>query len=763
MSVQLFEHNQRAYQAVEAMLAKTSKAAVVHPTGTGKSYIAFKLLEQHPEDAFLWLSPSDYIVKTQLESLRRSEPDLKLDHVTFLTYAKLMQMARDQARQLEPEYIVLDEFHRCGAQRWGEGVRRLLEDFPQAKILGLSATNIRYLDNQRDIAQELFGGCIASQMSLGEAIVRGILPKPLYVTTVFRYQQALQRYQQRIQNLQTEALQRKNQEYYDALRRALEKADGLDVIFKKYIRRPQGKYLVFCSDFAHLQEMRAMTEPWFRQINPQLHSYVAYSSDPETSRAFRSFREDDTSALKLLFCIDMLNEGIHVKGIAGVILFRPTISPIVYKQQIGRALTSGDSSTPLILDVVNNFEGLYSISAIQKEMDQAVFAMRQNGEGDRIQVERFQVEEQVKDCAQLFARLQDSLSLPWNHYFQAAKNYFEATGNLDIPKQYDTPEGLHLGQWLSTQRSLYHNSRYRLTQEQIEQLESIGMQWQRYEDRRWEKNYRAAQVFYEANGHLQVASRYVTEDGIGLGSWIGNIRRRYAMAERAGGLSQEQVEAMNRIGMIWDSAQAQWQHHFGWAADYFDRHGDLDVPVAYVTEDGFALGRWLPQLRTNGKLSETQIEQLNGIGMCWQKRTDSAWMQGYAHARDFYEATGGWDMPSDYKSEDGFALGKWVSRQQYAYQNPGKSNCLMTEQRIALLRQIHFPLEKADPWEYRYQLVQEYAAVHGNLQVPANYKTADGLWLGKWLYLQRRELAKEPEETKLTPQQRDKLERLGIA
>lgn len=762
MSVQLFEHNQRAYLALERMLEKSGKAAVIHPTGTGKSYIAFKLLEQHPAETFLWLSPSDYIVKTQLASLRMTEPEMDLDHVTFLTYAKLMQMARDQVRQLAPQYIILDEFHRCGAQRWGEGVRRLLVDFPGAKLVGLSATNIRYLDNQRDIAQELFDGCIASQMTLGEAIVRGILPKPLYVTTVFRYQQALEQYQQRIW-AQPVALRQKNQEYYDALRRALEKAEGLDVIFKKYIRRPQGKYLLFCSDYDHLQQMRAMTAPWFRQINPQVHTYVAYSSDPETSRAFRDFQQDNSPALKLLLCIDMLNEGIHVKGIAGVILFRPTISPIVYKQQIGRALTSGDSNTPLILDVVNNFEGLYAISAIQKEMDEAVLALRQNGEGDRIQVERFQIEEQVPDCTQLFARLQESLSLPWNHYFQAAKAYFRENGNLDIPKHYDTPEGLHLGQWLVTQRSLYHNSRYRLSQEQIGQLESIGMQWQRYEDRRWQINYQAARAFYEAHGHLRVASRYVTEDGIGLGNWIGNVRRRYGMPESAGGLSQEQVEAMDQIGMVWDNAQAQWQHHFGWAADYFDRHGDLDVPAAYVTEDGFALGRWLPQLRSSRNLTQGQIEQLNAIGMRWQKRTDSVWMQGYAHARDYYEATGGWDMPSDYQTEDGFALGKWVSRQQYAYQNPGKSNCLMTEQRIALLRQIHFPLEKVDPWEYRYQLAQEYATVHGDLHVPANYKTADGLWLGKWLYLQRKELEKEPEETKLTPQQREKLERLGIA
>ena len=68
----------------------------------------------------------------------------------------------------------------------------------------------------------------------------------------------------------------------------------------------------------------------------------------------------------------MLNEGVHVKGISGVVLFRPTISPIVYKQQIGCALTAGEGEKPLILDVVNNYEGLSSISYLKEEMHTAV-------------------------------------------------------------------------------------------------------------------------------------------------------------------------------------------------------------------------------------------------------------------------------------------------------------------------------------------------------------------------------------------------------
>ena len=69
MAMQLFEHNQTAYNAAAAMLAETGKAAVIHPTGTGKSFIGFKLCEEHPDCKILWLSPSDYICKTQLEKV----------------------------------------------------------------------------------------------------------------------------------------------------------------------------------------------------------------------------------------------------------------------------------------------------------------------------------------------------------------------------------------------------------------------------------------------------------------------------------------------------------------------------------------------------------------------------------------------------------------------------------------------------------------------------------------------------------------------
>jgi superfamily II DNA or RNA helicase len=367
VALRLFEHNEKAYRAAVRMMEQYGKAAIVHPTGTGKSYIAFKLIEDNPEKVVIWLSPSKYIFKTQLESLKRNDPDFPLANIHFYTYAKLMcctQAQLDEIAAQKPAYIIFDEFHRAGAGCWGESTVALLKLCPDAKFLGLTATNIRYLDNNRDIAEELFDSRVASNMTLGEAVVMGILPAPKYVTTVYQYQKALAKYQARVDNLRTPGIQDVNQKYLDALRRALEQADGLD-------------------------------------------------------KVFADFKTDTGDRLKLLFCIDMLNEGVHVEGISGVILFRPTISPIIYKQQIAR------------LDSIGMVWG---------------------NRNDR----------------------------QWNQGYQEAKRYFEAHGDLRVPVNYVSPEGYALGKWVKRQRYTRQNpekSCGALTEERMERLDAIGMIW----------------------------------------------------------------------------------------------------------------------------------------------------------------------------------------------------------------------------------------------------------------------------------------------
>ena len=116
MGIDLYEHNESAYQAALRMLETAGKAAIVHPTGTGKSFIGFKLCEDFPDKRICWLSPSEYIFKTQVENLLSSDEcaeakrENQLKNVSFYTYAKLTAMSDAELKEICPDYIILDEF-----------------------------------------------------------------------------------------------------------------------------------------------------------------------------------------------------------------------------------------------------------------------------------------------------------------------------------------------------------------------------------------------------------------------------------------------------------------------------------------------------------------------------------------------------------------------------------------------------------------------------------------------------------------------------
>lgn len=354
------------------MLESHRRAAVIHPTGTGKSFLAFQLIEDHPDARFLWLSPNDYIFENQQRNAEKQLPN-----VEFMTYTKLLRLPEDALMTLRTETSILDEFHRCGAYCWGQGVERLLRAYPSAKVLGLSATPIRYLDNCRNMAEELFTVdgylCVASEMTLGEAIVRG--------------------------------MKEPSQWCLDALRLALSRADGMEMILARWLKKGE-KYILFCADWAHVQEVKESIPGWFREVDSDPHCYCLYAGKPETEVEYEAFLADQSEHTKLLLCINRMNEGVHVPDVSGMILFRPTSSPILYKQQIGRALTAGSTEAPLILDIVNNFDGLTSIGTIQMEMADAVRRLRWTGQESLIRVETLQIEEQVEDSAQLVQELE---------------------------------------------------------------------------------------------------------------------------------------------------------------------------------------------------------------------------------------------------------------------------------------------------------------------------------------------------------------------
>ncbi len=767
MAIALFKHNQDAYTAAVQMLQTTGKAAVIHPTGTGKSFIAFKLCEDHPEKTICWLSPSSYIFKTQLENLKNAGGS-DLENIRFFTYARLINMSPDEIAAIQPDYIILDEFHRCGAEVWGQGVQNLLTAFPNTPVLGLSATAIRYLDNQRDMSDELFDGNIASEMTLGEAIVRGILNPPKYVLSVFSYQKDLEKYEKRVRNAKSKAVRDEGEQHLEALRRALEKADGMEAIFQKHMENRTGKYIVFCANFDHMQDMIALAPQWFSSVDDAPRIYCAYSDDPETDKAFAAFKADRSDHLKLLYCIDMLNEGVHVDDVDGVILLRPTVSPIIYKQQIGRALSAGKKKNAVIFDIVLNIENLYSIGAIEEEMQIAAIYYRSLGLEGEIINEQFRVIDEVRDCMELFEKLNDSLTASWSLMYHYAQAYARENGDLDVPKRYVTKEGYSLGAWLYTQRQVYSGKiAGTLTNSQIELLNAIGMRWESVRDLSWERNFAEAKRYYEAHGNLLISSRDKRTNGIALGHWIAQLRFYRKSGIQGAYMTPERIQALDAIGMVWDVPDYLWEQNYNSAVRYHHAHGHLNVPADYVDEDGIRLGAWLCSVRAwkkgqnrRAQLTGEQVARLDALGMNWVGKYNAAWETAYAEACKYRKEHGHLNVPSNYVTDNGIRLGRWIRKQREVF----KTN--LSNTRKKKLDALGMVWQPEDPWNAKFRLVQQYYEVHGHTNMPTDY-VVEGVWLRRWLSEQKARLNGKPTgrsktAKKLTDEQIEMLVTVGI-
>lgn len=754
MAIELYPHNKEAYEKAKKCIRETGKAAVVHPTGTGKSYIAFAFVEAHPNFNFLWLSPNDYIFSTQIGNLKK-EQNIEFDNITFHTYAWLM-WNEDKIDELKPDFIILDEFHRAGAREWGKSVRTLLETYRDARLLGLTATNVRYLDQQRDMAEEIFDGEVASYMSLAEAMAKRILPLPRYIISMYSYQEKIEHYKKRIKNMRNQYKKKESEALLEKLRRKLENAVGVEQIFAKHIQNKRGKYIVFCANAEHMYEMIAQVPLWFCYVDRSPHVYHVYSLNPETEKDFQSFLQDDSEHLKLLFCIDMLNEGIHVENVDGVILLRPTVSPIVYKQQIGRALAAGRKGTPLIFDMVNNFDSLFNIDALKEDIEEYV-TMYGHGHNE-FEIEQFEIIDELKECRKLFEQIQNNLDFSWESYYKELVKYQKINDSIKVSRQYVTESGLWLGKWLTQQRVLYRKQQ--LSESRIKKLEALGVEWEKENELRLDRWYQRLQVYYEQHGNVDVPTRYVTEDNHRLGAWCHKIRRIY----QEGKLSDEWFEKLSALNFRWESHPDLWEEGYQHAKAYFEEFGDLKVIKRYKSEDGYNLGVWISTQRKvyhgkcKGILTKDKIKRLEEIGMLWKiilEDSTDKYIQSYLKYKDKDGVAG---IPNSYVDEDGVELGKWANVQKRMYRK-GK----LSKEQIEKLEAVGFVWNNYDDWWMRkFKEAKAYYEEHGHLSIVAEYSNEHGTSLNRWLSSNKAEYDKDG-HGKLSSKQVELLESIQIS
>lgn len=734
MSMTLNPVNEAAFQKAVQSLETLNRAAVFHPTGTGKSCIAWKVVEAHPQTTFFWLVAGAQRLALRQAELTRYNGGTLPGNVRFCDCEKLAAATPEQWVRLgeqKPGCIVLDCYHELSAVCWAQSVQKLLRMCSQAKVLGLGVPNGAPVCAA---AQELFADCIVSHMTVAEAMAAGTMPVPsAYAALLWPQEEELATLRARIKNLCMPKGDTSLRVQYEELSWSLRQVENLTVLLPRLLSDTSGHYLVLFESAAYQEKLGTELEKLLRTVDPAVRFYAADHACFADSAAVETFLSDTAPGPKVLLCVNAPGVQQPLEGLAGVILVRQSSLMSTFKQMLCRALVAAGSRSVPVFDLVAQFEGLGNGRTLQRDCTEAMTKAGSKTPG-------FRQERPMQQTYRLYGKLRREMEARWEVLCQAAADAAAKEGTLELPRSYTIHSGVPVGKWLELQRQVQAGQRPgRLTAEQAAKLEKLGIRWNHRLEAAWEKGFASAQKYRTEHGDLLVPVRYRDKNDFALGEWIVYNRQRYL----GGNLTQNRIERLEAIGMVWSTSNDLWEQNYAAATQYYLEHGDLEVPIKYETPSGFGLGIWLGAQRAAhkaGELPQEQVERLDALGMDWTNRNDRKWMSLYDVAAAYYHEHGNLNVPSEYVTPDGVLLGKWVARQRYAYLNPDRSSARVTPERKALLDKLGMVWEKYDPWQERYDLALAYKTEHGDLEIPSVYKTADGVWLGSWVNRQRQAL-----------------------
>jgi superfamily II DNA or RNA helicase len=527
----LFPHNREAYESAVNLFKVENRACIIRPTGTGKSVIIAAFVNQHPTKRHLLLAPGSHIFTEIHKHLERGK-------ISSSTYIGL-KVNKALFIPDSFDYIYLDEFHRLGADVWGSAVERLLKLNPKARVLGTSATPIRYLDDNRNMASEIFNDRIATQMSLNSAIAGGILPAPVYVSALYSVQEELLEMKRKISK---SGLENKERLIRDLDSKVIdwERSSGLDVVLKKHLNAERRRVIVFCKDWDHLKYAQKILDPIFNTIYGSFESLSLYSKNRESENegALKLFSGEDKRAV-ILYTIDKVNEGLHAKNCNTVILLRDTISPIVFYQQIGRAFSIKGANRPLILDLINNFKNI-QLASFKNDFEHELNAHTKDNQVVNEEKPRAAIEfiDETQDIRLLFDSLGEQIDV-WKDFYERAKAYFNEHGHF-----YVTSTDKELQEWVFLQRKEYR--RMRLGKEREAKLRAIGMDLDQEIPARWLTFLLELEEWKKKHGALPSI-----QENRRLNTWA--VRQRTAF--RAGELSNGQVSMLQKLIRLEDDTR----------------------------------------------------------------------------------------------------------------------------------------------------------------------------------------------------------------
>jgi superfamily II DNA or RNA helicase len=784
--IQLFAHNQNTYEKVTKLFKRNKRVAVVQATGTGKTYLIAKLLSDYKGSARLVMAPSHYIIE-QIKNHIRWESE----NIIFMTYDHSMYQTIEALSQLKLEFIVLDEFHRCGAEEWGRGVQEILNAYPKAKVFGTSATPIRYLDGGRDMSMEIFDGVVAENLSLSQSIVKKILPMPKYVTALYSLKEETENLSQKIYTSRQTSIQKENLiNKLEVANINWERTKGISDILKKYIQPGMNKFIVFCKENEHINEMEQSVSNWFKEAFPKVKviNYRVTSAESDRSKNLKNFMNGKgANTVHLLFSIDMLNEGLHIEDVNGVILLRPTESPTIFYQQIGRCLKVGFKGQPVIFDFVNNFRSIRTNDFLS---DLQFFRQNEKNLRNELGLEEicppFTLYDEVKEITEVFGQIR-FFTNNWEAMFQHLVEYKERFGNCKVP--HDWNENIKLRNWVVIQRA----KQFDMLPERKKKLDQIGFIWKIHEDS-WIENYKILSKYFEKNGHCLVTKK----ENYNMYQWCKGQRRSYRsgkitplyknmldtiyfdwdpeetnweykfkeyakflkkgltekelyqldyrelqkwvltqrMRKRRNDfqvLTKERVDRLTKIGMSWNPESEKFEIMFNKLIQYKSRFGNCRVPAKW-SEDPL-LGFWINNLRSScktNKLSQEKIELLNNLGMEWNPLTTinaELWERKFKELENFKKINGHCNIATD-RGE----LGNWLSKHRQYYKK-GTINPEHKERLTSL--GVEWEVAHKFVWERNYKALLEFNKEFGHCNVPGKNALPQYKKLGNWVGNQR--------------------------
>ena len=418
--IKLRDYQASALDKVNEIHQQKRYAATILPTGAGKSFVAMSLMMQYKNGNILYFAPNTeilnqlkrHIAKNILED-ENANIEEAFPHLKMFCYQGLTRRDEELLESYDADLIIFDELHRTGATKWDGKIRNLIKGNLNAKILGITATPVRDVD-KRNMAREIAEATgeytieelkqkryLASEIYLLDAMQDGIVVSPRVVTFDYSLQDSEQ-YQEIRKMYEEETNPQKKEEIkkiYDEMKDIIQKSqlEGMSKIFEENINNKHGRYIVFLprnnTDMSSEEYVKAEIEKIKENLKnidsePQIDYLISdRERKSENLTAISNFESSQSEHLKLIFAIDMLNEGVHVDGIDGIIMLRPISAEhkILYLQQIGRCIYSLDpqkpieeSQTPIIFDVYNNY--------LEQNMDREVNRTTPTSDLQRLQL-----------------------------------------------------------------------------------------------------------------------------------------------------------------------------------------------------------------------------------------------------------------------------------------------------------------------------------------------------------------------------------------